>query len=149
MTQTLCWRMSKEGLAGIHLNASCFEFGQNSFQFLQMICLVSTEMSSVCACTWSEPMNSLDIFSWKTLGPLLEPIGDHWHLHLPHGGTMVHICLTFGPSSMWQCPILRSSDMAHWKPSSFSSMSCILAIGCSFCVICLLTSWKSEMKQTI
>ena len=45
--------------------------------------------------------------------------------------------------------MFNSSDVAHSIPSNFSNKSCILGIGKGFLLIFLLSSLKSEIKQTI
>ena len=40
-------------------------------------------------------------------------------------------------------------DESYLKPSSFKSKSCILGIGNGFYLILLLSSLKSDMKQTV
>ena len=45
--------------------------------------------------------------------------------------------------------MFKYKDEAYLKPSSFKSNSCILGIGNGFLLILLLSSLKSEMKQTV
>ena len=44
--------------------------------------------------------------------------------------------------------MFTSKDEAYLKPSNFQIESCILGIGNGFLLILLLSSLKSEMKQT-
>ena len=45
--------------------------------------------------------------------------------------------------------MFKSKDEVYLKPSSFTNKSCILGLGNGFLLIPLLSSLKSEMKQTV
>ena len=111
--------------------------------------LLIIKRSSMYYLTYSRPLNNLFIFSWNISGLLHGHMGRFWYPYLPQGSTIVHSFLETGHNLTWYYPMIKSCDVVYLKCSNFNDKSYIFGIGKGFLLILLLSSLKSEMKQTV
>ena len=71
------------------------------------------------------PLKSLDIFFWKILGLLQNPMVSFWYLYLSHDNMIAQSCLDPGDNSICQFTTYQSNGEICIKLFSFSIIYCI------------------------
>ena len=85
-------------------------------------------MRSKFAHTILKPSKIVEIFSYKILGMLQNPIGSFWCSKFPHGSTILQSCLNPVDNSIWYYPVFKSNYYAYVKTYIFIIIYCIFRV---------------------